>query len=121
MISRVVGLDLDNCLAHTGIHLLEALQKEGKIIGRTFDEVIDYRMEKSFSKEITYQDILNIFKCPEFWYNIPENEFLATAIYRLIGNDIKVHIVTARTPDHFPANIEEITKEWLWNNNIKYK
>src|SRR5882762_2342360 len=114
------GYDLDGVLALTQQSLLKELQTRGFYIGRKFEDIRTWEMEKAFPGEITVKDVMDVFHTPKFWERIEVCPFLLAGAKNVSEKGVELHIVTARAPNEFIGNVETITKKWLWYNGIPY-
>lgn len=100
-----IGIDIDNTICSTTKVANKIYQK--KYAGKN---IYNLPKKDQYSFIQTYAD--------DIFYNCPLEKNAKDVIYRLSKNN-KIYLITARK-SNYVSNIENITVDYLWDNNIKY-
>lgn len=119
---RKVLWDVDGCLCATTEAVLAALQAQGKLHGRTIDEVRHWNWADSFPGEVTLEEIWAVYEDLSVLERAPccPHALRAAQLCGRLGYEI--HIVTARgTYDPSRADLlAALTRSWLAKHQIPY-
>ena len=121
-----IGIDIDDTISETFETLLPYAQKY-TIENLKRKSEIDMNQDFLDHFYIVYMNKWNKEEATDFWNKyygkilreVNIKKFAAEAIYRLKQEGHKIYLITARW-DMPNDNIQEITKQWLKENNVEY-
>lgn len=111
-----IGIDIDDVITDTSASIRKYIEKfeNNEDLYEHIEAVMRGEMPTENIKRFYKENSFNIFKDAEIKENASET------IQELVDNGNEIYLITARTDEKFFKGIEQLTRDFLEENNILY-